>query len=117
MFETSRQQTKLIIDGLLHRCNLAGVPYYIVNTGGHDGCAILCKVYVAGQGACLYGQMRDMEGELKWYQVFDDTPKMESEVDQYIQNEISFDADLWVVEFELTSFLNPFDNDDFLNMA
>jgi hypothetical protein len=113
---SQRQQTKLIIDGLLHRCNIAGVPYYIVNRGGNDGCAILCKCYVAAKGAKLYGQMRDMDGELKWYEVFDGNTEVESKVDAHMKSEISMDPDLWAIEFELAEFLNPFDADDFLIM-
>lgn len=115
--ENSRQQTKLIIDGLLHRCNFCGVPYYIVNRGGNDGCAILCKVYVPAQGAKLYGQMRNLEGELKWYEVFDGEVEEERKVDQHIQSELSMDPDLWAIEFELSEFINPFDADDFLVMG
>lgn len=113
----TQQQSKLIIDGLLHRCNFVGIPYYIVNTGGAHGCAILCKVYVAGQGAKLYGQMRNLDGDLIWYEVFDGDVKPEHDADQHIQSEISFDSDLWVLEFELNQFLNPFDEDDFAVMG
>jgi hypothetical protein len=112
-----RQQTQLIIDGLLHRCNCAGVSYYIINRGGHDGCAILCKVYVAGKGAKLYGQMRDIEGVLNWYEVFDGEIEPEAKADQYLRKEIEMDPDLWGIEFELSEFLNPFDADDFLVMG
>lgn len=114
---TERQQTKLIIDGLLHRCNFAGVSYYIVNRGGHDGCAILCKVCVPNSGAKLFGQMRNLDGALKWYEVFDGSIEDERKADEYIRNEVSMDPDLWAIEFELSEFLNPFDADDFLVMG
>lgn len=101
--------TALWLDIKLRILTSRGHSYYMIQKGPAEGGAVLLKTYVPGEGAQVYSQFRDMDGRLKWMEVFEGRWVDESEADAYIKREIEFDPDLWALEIETKEKLNPLD--------
>lgn len=103
--------TSLWLEIFLRRLNNKGIPYYYIQQGPKEGGAVILKVYVAGEGAQVFSQIRDMDGNLTWMESFENGWVDEREADAYIKRQISFDPDLWAVEVEMPEKSNPFELD------
>ena len=63
--------TSLWLEIFLRRLNNKGIPYYYIQQGPKEGGAVILKVYVAGEGAQVFSQIRDMDGNLTWMESFE----------------------------------------------
>ena len=72
----------------------------LIRRGDEDAGAVLIKVNRVGLGCQVYSQVRDEHGQLAWFAGTGAELVLESEADTYIQRQVSYDADLWVVEVE-----------------
>lgn len=106
-------KTSLWLDIKLRHLDRLGYFYTIIQKGPDEGGAVLLKVFVPGEGAQVFSQYRDFEGDLKWMEIFERGWVDEHKTDAYITRQISFDPDLWAVEVELREKANPLD-DSFL---
>ena len=104
--------TSLWLEIKLRVITQRGGSYYFLNKGPSEGGAILVKVFVPGEGAQVYSQIRDMDGELTWMEIFENQWVDERKADEYIQKQISFDPDLWALEIEHKDKENPLARDD-----
>jgi hypothetical protein len=107
--EDDRLPTGLWVDAHLRRCMTAAIPVYVVHKGAYASGTVIVKIVVRGAGCFLLNQMRDVDGEMGWMQVFDDAPVEERRADDYIKRTITRDPDVWVIEVEDAEGKNPFD--------
>jgi hypothetical protein len=54
-------------------------------------------------------QFRDAKGELAWMRGTGATPVDEAATDHYVRKQVSYDTDLWVIEFDAPDYLPPFE--------
>ena len=86
---------------------LENKPGVVVRKGDADAGGILVKLY--GRSACVVlSQFRDMEGNLVWMRATGPEPVPEEVADSYINRQIRFDPDLWVLEFDAVDYVPPF---------
>jgi hypothetical protein len=57
----------------------------------------------------VLSQMRTAEGEMAWMRATGPGPVDDETADAYIQRQLKFDPDLWIIEFESPDFLPPFE--------
>ena len=108
----NRIPTKLFIDANISRCQGMNIPVYIVKKGDPNSGMILLKILDADYKCRLFGQMRDMDGVLKWFDRTGDEAIPEGEAGQIAAALANSDPDLWVVEVETRDGKNPFDGDE-----
>lgn len=104
--------TSLWLDVKLRILTNRGGSYYMIQKGPAEGGAVLLKVYVPGEGAQIFTQIRDMDGRLTWMEVFENEWVDEQQADQYIARQVDIDPDLWALEVESRSKSNPFEDDE-----
>ncbi len=86
---------------------LENKPGVVVRKGDADAGGILVKLY--GRAGCVVlSQFRDMEGTLAWMRATGPEPVPEQVADGYIDKQVRFDPDLWVLEFDAADYVPPF---------
>ncbi|MBR2656269.1 MAG: DUF1491 family protein [Loktanella sp.] len=86
------------VSAYLTRLRLAAIPAFVVARGDATAGAVLVKLNTLDGRACCYQRSFDlMTGDRTWMVHVEGA---EADVDQSIQRQRGFDADLWVIEVE-----------------
>jgi hypothetical protein len=88
------------ISALLRRIETAGAQGVVVRKGDATGGAVVLKHNRFAEGCRVYAQVRDGTGRAAWMAATGASPVDEAAADAYIERQVRFDADLWVVEIE-----------------
>ena len=99
MTPSPRLRSEIRVSAHLRRCAAAGVFAAIVKKGDADAGAIAVKIYLQSNRAILFVESYAEDGAHEWRNVFDGETD-EAAIDAYLQKEIQFDPDLWIVEIE-----------------
>lgn len=105
MIPEIRLKTNIYVSAEIRRCETLMLSAVVLHKGDEERGMILIKQYVHGQGTRVYGQTRDIDGNVSWHQPLGDSFIAENEADQYISRQRDFDEDLWVIEVDDTKGL------------
>ena len=109
-FETPpRLASGLWIHACIRRCTLDNLPATVVRKGDPDSGAIMIKVFRDRMACMVLSQTRTPEGDPAWIRSTGDGPVTEPEADAYIDRQISYDRDIWVLEIECSFARLPLD--------
>jgi hypothetical protein len=79
----------------------------VIRKGDPDAGGVL--VVLRGRtGNIVLTQFRDAMGELAWMRGTGPAPVGEEATDTYVKKQVSYDTDLWVIEFDAPDYLPPF---------
>ncbi|HQT46891.1 MAG: hypothetical protein B7X08_02410 [Acidocella sp. 20-63-7] len=96
------------VSAVLRMGNVEGKTGMVVRKGDADAGGVL--VILRGRaGNVVLTQFRDMAGELAWMRGTGAVPVGEETTDAYVGKQVSYDPDLWVIEFEALDYLPPFE--------
>ena len=96
-----RLPTRLWVEALIRRAEVAGASGFIVQHGDDDRGDVLLKVARLDGTAAAYIPSIDMDGNRVFMNLaVQGVGPDEREVDQYVQRARQRDSDLWVVEIE-----------------
>ena len=95
-----RLKTDIWIKATIKRCLARGVPATVARRGDGDAGMVFVKLNRLEQGCLVYSRQRDFEGNLLWTPATGPEPVPEPEADAYLQRQIDFDPDLWILEIE-----------------
>ena len=95
-----RLKSKMWIQALIRRCDLAAIATAVTARGDDDAGAILLKFNGRDGGCSVLTQVRRQDGELVWMPATGSAPVCEAEADSYIERQRRRDPDLWVIEVE-----------------
>lgn len=104
-----RLPTALWVQAQLRRCDVAGIPVYVLRKGEAESGLVLLKVVRPFKGATVYTQSRDLQGRMGWMPGLGGELVPESEADAYAARATGRDPDLWVIEVESRDGSHPFD--------
>ena len=90
-----------------------GRPTMILQKGEASSGVVLVKISKLDGTCRLLVQQRDIEGNLGWASVFEDSIIEESKADDYIGRASLRDPDLWIIESEDPAGRNPFEGPDY----
>ena len=94
----TRLTTEIWVAAYLTRLRIATIPAFILQKGDGTAGAVLVKQNsLDGQARCFQRSFDLMTGERQWVVLAEGD---ESEVDDSIRKQQSFDPDLWVIEVE-----------------
>jgi hypothetical protein len=95
-----RLKSRMWIQALIRRCDLAAVAAVVTARGDDDAGTILLKFSGRDGGCSVLTQVRRQGGELVWMRATGPAPVTEAEADSYIERQRRRDPDLWVIEVE-----------------
>lgn len=104
---TDRVKTSLWVSMALRMADSAGNPGMVIRKGDPDAGGLLAVLHTR-EGLIVLSQARTGEGEAAWMRATGPTPVTQEKADEYIQRQLKFDPDLWVVEFECPHGTPPF---------
>ena len=85
-----------------------GRPGMLLHRGDADAGGVL--VLLRGRmGVVILSQTRDAQGRPAWLRAAGADPVDDARADAYVEKQLRFDPDLWVVEFEAPDYLPPFE--------
>lgn len=80
----------------------------VIRKGDPDAGGIL--VILRGRlGVAVLSQMRTADGAAAWLRATGPGPVDQETADAYVERQVKFDPDLWVLEFESPDLLPPFE--------
>ncbi|WP_421729509.1 DUF1491 family protein [Brevundimonas sp.] len=89
----------LWVSALIRRAEIGGAFATVVRKGDARAGTVIVKAYdTSNRQARLFTEAFGADGERLWIQPVQS--EMESELDAYIQRQIGYDPDIWVVEIE-----------------
>ncbi len=80
----------------------------VLKRGDADAGGVLA-VLRSRKGLSVLSQVRTGEGEAAWLRATGAAPVDQETADAYVARQVKFDPDLWVIEFETTDLLPPFE--------
>lgn len=104
-----RLPTGLWVTAHVARCSSQGMPVVVVRRGDPHRGVVLVKQHRIGAGFRVVTQTRDLDGRLTWQPVRDGALLSEADADAFIERQVDYDPDLWVIEIEM----RPGDDDVF----
>jgi hypothetical protein len=97
--EDGRLATGLWVSAELRRGNAEGVPMMVVRKGDRSRGTVLLKINTLDGQAWVLTQIRH-NGRLAWTRGTGPAAVPEAEADRYIERQLRYDPDLWVIEIE-----------------
>lgn len=92
------------------RAWLARGQFGAVRHSGDPDTGMICVVLDAGrEGGWLLTLTRDLDGRFAWMRALGDGVRPREDIEAYIERARGRDPDLWVVEFEGSDGVNPFE--------
>lgn len=89
----------LWVSALIRRAEIGGANAVVVRKGDARAGTVIVKAWdTSTRQARLYTEAFGPDGERLWIQPV--ASEFESELDAYIQRQIGYDPDIWVVEIE-----------------
>ena len=103
-----RVKAKLWVQMALRMGDLAGRPGAVLRSGDADAGGVL--VVLRGRdGLSVLSQVRAGEGDVSWMRATGVDDVDQATADAYVDRQIARDPDLWVIEFESSDRLPPFE--------
>jgi len=91
--------TDLWVSALIRRAELAGAFATVARKGDARAGTVIVKAFdTTNRRARLYSEAFGPDGERLWMQPVQS--EFEGELDQYLERQIGYDPDLWIIEIE-----------------
>ena len=111
---SERMPTELYVSANVRACNAQNISVYIRQKGDAQSGMILLKIMNNEFQCRLLGQMRDMDGIMKWFDRTEGQLISEYDADAQVITAIQRDPDLWVIEIETKTGENPFEGEEMI---
>ena len=92
--------TGLWVSAQVRLCDIAFIPAAIVRRGDPDAGTVLLKLNRFEEGVTVYTQASTMTDTPAWSRGTGPKPVTEAEADAYIERQVKYDPDVWVLEIE-----------------
>jgi len=87
------------VKAIIRRAELAGAHAFMVRRGQEEAGALFLKLSRLDGSFTVLNQARRGDGELVWTRPLGDSAD-ESAVNAYLEKQLRFDPDLWILEIE-----------------
>ena len=94
-----RLKADIFVRALLRRVEVAGASGFIVRKGAEEAGAVILTIARLDGTCLLLNQARDGKGNLVWARPLGDWGE-EAKARLWLDKQIKFDPDLWIVEIE-----------------
>ena len=104
----ARIKAGLWVSAALRLGAVEGKPGLMVRKGDADAGGVLVILH-GRTGNVVLSQFRDAQGELAWMRGTGPEPVNDAVADAYVKKQVSYDSDLWVIEFDAADYMPPFE--------
>jgi len=94
-----RLKAGIFVRSLIRRAEVAGAQAYVAKKGAEEAGAVFLKIATLDGSCTILSQARAGEGELVWAKVTGG-PCDEEKARAYLERQVKYDPDLWIVEIE-----------------
>jgi hypothetical protein len=94
-----RIKSAIQVKAIIRRAEVAGAQAFLVRRGQEDAGALFLKVSRLDGTFTVLNQARRGDGELIWTKPLGDSAA-EDAVGKYLERQLRFDPDLWILEIE-----------------
>ena len=95
-----RLRAEIWVKAQLRLCDQAMLPVFVRRRGDPDAGAVIVKLDRMVGTSEVFIQARSGDGSRAWSQGSREGPVLDVEAEAYIQRQLSFDPDIWVLEVE-----------------
>jgi hypothetical protein len=92
--------TGLWVSAQVRICDRNFIPATIVRHGNDQAGTVLVKINRFDEGVTVFAQASSMNDEPAWSRGTGPKPVTEAEADAYIERQVKYDPDVWVLEIE-----------------
>ncbi len=103
-----RLKAKIWVAMALRMGDIAGRPGAVLRKGDADAGGVLV-VLRGPDGLCVLSRVTDPEGGQAWIRAIGAAPVNQATTDTYVDRQVRFDPDLWVLEFDAPDMKPPFE--------
>ena len=104
----ARVKAELWVQAALRLGNAGGRYGMVLRKGDPDAGGVLVVLH-GKLGMTVLSQSRGPEGEMIWLRGTGADAVDQATVDAYVQRQVGYDPDVWVLEFESPDLLPPFE--------
>ena len=97
---TPRLKAEIWVKAHIRRCFVEGSFAAVVRRGDEMAGTVLLKLNDLGGGCIVLQPTANPDGGRLWMRGTGPTPVAEAEADAYIQKQLRYDPDIWVLEIE-----------------
>jgi hypothetical protein len=94
-----RLKAGIFVRSLIRRAEVAGAQAYVARKGSEEAGAVFLKIAPLDGTCTVLNQARSGEGELIWSKPLGG-PCDEEKARVYLDKQVKYDPDLWIVEIE-----------------
>lgn len=94
-----RLKAGIFVRALIRRAEVAGASAFVVRKGAEEAGAVILTLSRLDGTCLLLNQARDGKGDLVWARPLGDWSE-EAKARTWLDKQIRFDPDLWIVEIE-----------------
>lgn len=102
-----RLKAGMLVRALIRQCTVANRAAYVIRKGDETSGAVLVKHVGPGFLCTVFQTVFADDGERRWLPMSGDAAVAEAEADAFIDRQIRYDEDLWVVEVEAPAGWTP----------
>lgn len=95
-----RLKSELWVKALVRRLDVDLMTAMVTRSGDPEAGAIYLKLNFLNGDCRVLNRTYGEEGERLWSGATGDAPVAEAQADEYLQRQINFDPDCWIVEIE-----------------
>ena len=99
-----RLKAEIWVKAYIRRCQHEGAAAVLARRGDEDAGAIYIKVSRLDGTALLFGPapagLHEAREDRRWVACLDRAPATEADVDAYLQRQIDFEPDIWIIAVE-----------------
>jgi len=88
------------VSAQIRLCDCNFIPAVVVRKGDPDAGTILLKIDRRAAGVEVFSQVRSSDGSRAWMRATGAGPVEETRADAYIERQLKFDPDIWVLEID-----------------
>ena len=107
--DEARLKSGIVINAIIRICNDRGLPATVAQLGDPDAGNIYIKVNNIVYDCVIYTQQRQTNETVEWVKTPTKEILSETQADEYLERQIKYDKDIWIVEIEDPKHRNPFD--------
>jgi hypothetical protein len=94
-----RVLTQIWVQAQIRICDIRNIPIYVRHKGDPDAGAVLVKLNGFTEGSIILTQVTGADRS-EWMRAMGEVPVPDSDAEAYIERQLKWDADLWVLEIE-----------------
>lgn len=106
---TARLRSDILARALLRQCGQDGRSAMMLKRGDADAGGILVVLLGREGKAIVLSQTRTAEGDAAWLKSSGETPLNTEDTQAFIDRQLRYDPDLWVLEVDAPDLRPPFE--------